>query len=450
MGPHGRPQRAAPAEAGDHRGVELTLLGTAAPSGLPRIDCPCAVCALSVGDLTRAPTAVLVDGAVLLDLTPAPAFAIARAGHPPQNVCEVLLASPGDGPEPGELAGLPTPVRLPAGEELVTPSGHRVRAVPLDVPGTGYAITGPDDRRLLLLPAHSGPRPDPEPGPDSAAPPDATTDWGGRSGWEATTAQPPGHPADPYDVVLLDVLGRPDALAELRARGEVTSGTEVLAVHLDHHVPPGEELRRRLAAWGTRAEPDGAVLRVGTYPKIRTPRRTLVLGGARSGKSVEAERRLAGTPEVLYVATGGARDGDPEWAERIRTHRARRPTSWRTVETCDLAPLLTTESSTALLVDCLALWLTDALDRADAWDEETWRTTGRQALARRTAELVAAVRAARRPVVMVSNEVGAGVVPSTVAGRRFQDELGRLNAAVAAECEEVWAVVAGVARPLRC
>lgn len=431
--------------------MELTLLGTASPAGLPRVDCPCAVCAQSVGSWSRAPTAVLVDGAVLLDLTPAPAFAIARAGHTPQNVSEVLLSRPGDGPQPGVLAGLPTPARLPPGDELVTPGGHRVRAVPLDVPGTGYALTGPDDHRLLLLPAGSGPRLDPgaRPGRDSAAPPDASTEWGGTSTWEVTTAQPPGHPVAPYDVVLLDVLARPDALAELRARGEVTEDTEVLAVHLDHQVPPGEELRRRLAALGARAEPDGAVLRVGAHPPVSTPRRTLILGGARSGKSVEAERRLGAAPEVLYVATGGNREDDREWAERIRAHRARRPASWRTTETCDLVPLLTTDSSTALLVDCLALWLTDAMDRARAWDEETWRANGRDALARRIAELVAAVRAARRPVVLVSNEAGAGVVPATVAGRRFRDELGRLNAAVAAECEQVLIVVAGVARPLR-
>lgn len=178
------------------------------------------------------------------------------------------------------------------------------------------------------------------------------------------------------------------------------------------------------------------------------PRRTLVLGGARSGKSVEAERRLESFPEVVYVATGGTRDGDAEWAQRVGLHRERRPGSWRTVETCELVPLLAADGP-PLLIDCLALWLTDAMDRAGAWDDEVWTESGRRRLAERTAELVAAVRATRRPVVLVSNEVGSGVVPATSSGRRFRDELGRLNAAVAGECEHVLLVVAGLVTVLK-
>ncbi|KOG87895.1 adenosylcobinamide kinase, partial [Streptomyces varsoviensis] len=91
-------------------------------------------------------------------------------------------------------------------------------------------------------------------------------------------------------MVLLDVVGRPDALARLRAAGAVAATTDVIAVHLDHEVPPGGELRRRLAAAGARAVPDGTTLLVGEYHAVPDlPRRTLVLGGARSGKSVEAE-----------------------------------------------------------------------------------------------------------------------------------------------------------------
>jgi adenosylcobinamide kinase/adenosylcobinamide-phosphate guanylyltransferase len=123
-------------------------------------------------------------------------------------------------------------------------------------------------------------------------------------------------------------------------------------------------------------------------------------------------------------------------------HRERRPGSWRTVETCDLVPLLG-KGGAPLLVDCLALWLTDAMDRAGAWDDAVWAATGQKELRERTAELVAAVRATRRTVVLVSNEVGGGVVPATAAGRRFRDELGRLNNAVAGECEHVLLVVAG-------
>ncbi|HET6859532.1 MAG TPA: bifunctional adenosylcobinamide kinase/adenosylcobinamide-phosphate guanylyltransferase, partial [Streptomyces sp.] len=220
-------------------------------------------------------------------------------------------------------------------------------------------------------------------------------------------------------------------------------------VHLDHDAPTGPELVRRLAAVGARAVPDGTTLTVGDYHAVPdVPRRTLVLGGARSGKSVEAERRLEAFPEVLYVATGGAREGDSEWAARVGLHRERRPGTWRTEETCELAPLLAGDGP-PLLIDCLALWLTDAMDRVGAWDDAKWAADGQRALGERTAELVAAVRSTRRTVVAVSNEVGSGIVPATASGRRFRDELGRLNTTIAAECEHVLLVVAGQAVPLR-
>jgi adenosylcobinamide kinase / adenosylcobinamide-phosphate guanylyltransferase len=172
------------------------------------------------------------------------------------------------------------------------------------------------------------------------------------------------------------------------------------------------------------------------------PLRTLVLGGARSGKSVTAERMLSHRQDVLYVATGGLRDGDAEWAQRVALHRERRPASWRTAETCDLEPLLA-ERGAPLLVDCLSLWLTAAMDDCGAWDDASWAGGGEERLRARTAGLVAAWRSSQRRVVAVSNEVGSGVVPATASGRRFRDELGRLNAAVAAVSDEVLLVVAG-------
>ncbi|CAL9419916.1 hypothetical protein SUDANB120_01829 [Streptomyces sp. enrichment culture] len=400
--------------------MELTLLGTGTPEGLPRPGCPCAACAVSVGPLARAATSLLVDGALLLDLTPGAVLAGARAGHSLAGVRQVLLTHPHDGP-PVELPpGLPTAGRVPDGRELAVISGHRVRAVPMDAPGTGYEVVGPDGSRLLYLPPGGAP-----------------------AGTNGAMAE------RPYDMVLADVLGRPEALARLRASGAAGPTTDVIAVHLDHDVPPGRELQRRCAAAGARAVPDGATVTVGEYHAVPDlPRRTLVLGGARSGKSVEAERRLEGFPEVLYAATSGSRDGDAEWAARVGLHRERRPASWRTVETCDLVPMLA-EGGPPLLVDCLALWLTDAMDRAGAWDDAVWEAGGRERLRERTAELVAAVRATRRTVVAVSNEVGSGVVPATASGRRFRDELGRLNAAVAAECEHVLLVVAGQALVLK-
>ncbi|MBC9712324.1 bifunctional adenosylcobinamide kinase/adenosylcobinamide-phosphate guanylyltransferase [Streptomyces sp. TRM66268-LWL] len=398
--------------------MELTLLGTGAPAGLPRPDCPCAACASALGPYARSATAVLVDGVLLLDLTPGAAFAAARAGHSLAGVQQVLLSHPHDGPAVEHPAGLPRAGRVPDGRELALLDGHRVRAVALDHPGTGYEVTAPDGGSLLYLPPGAAP---------------------------AGEVERP----EPYDMVVADVVGRPDALAKLRAGGAVAGTTDVLAVHLDHDAPPGPELHRRLAAAGARAVPDGTTLVVGEYHAVPDlPRRTLVLGGARSGKSVEAERRLESFPEVVYVATGGVRDGDSDWADRIRLHRERRPGSWRTTETCDLVPLLDADGP-PLLIDCLSLWLTDAMDKVEAWDDAKWAAGGDRALREQVAQLVGAVRESRRTVVAVSNEVGSGVVPATASGRRFRDELGRLNAAFASECEHVLLVVAGQALVLR-
>ncbi|MGV9645475.1 MULTISPECIES: bifunctional adenosylcobinamide kinase/adenosylcobinamide-phosphate guanylyltransferase [unclassified Streptomyces] len=402
--------------------MELTLLGTGAPAGLPRPDCPCAACASALGEEARAATSLLVDGTLMLDLTPGAAFAAARAGRSLGSVRQVLLTHPHNGPAVEVPAGLPQPGRVPDGRELALLTGHRVRAVAMDAPGTGYEVTGPDGQRLLYLPPGCAP-----------------------AGLEEGAV-------GPYDMVVADVVGRPDALAKLRAVGAAGPATDVVAVHLDHDVPPGPELRRRLAAAGARAVPDGTTLVVGAYEQgaevPRVPRRTLVLGGARSGKSVEAERRLESFPDVLYVATGGTRGGDTEWAQRVAAHRERRPGSWRTTETCDLVPLLAEEGA-PLLVDCLSLWLTDAMDAVGAWDDAVWADGGERALRERVRLLVEAVRGARRTVVAVSNEVGSGIVPATASGRRYRDELGRLNAAVAGECEQVLLVVAGQVVVLR-
>ncbi|MFD9716879.1 bifunctional adenosylcobinamide kinase/adenosylcobinamide-phosphate guanylyltransferase [Streptomyces sp. NPDC059076] len=398
--------------------MEVTLLGTGSPAGLPQPDCPCAACAAARGPRARAATALLIDGALLLDLTPGAALAAARAGHSLVGVRQVLLTHPHDGPAVELPAGLPSAGRVPDGRVLTLISGHRVRAVAMDHPGTGYEVSSPEGDRLLYLPPGGAP---------------------------AGVAE--GRAA--YEMVVADVVGRPDAIARLRAVGAIGATTDVIAVHIGHEVPGGPELDRRLAAAGARTVPDGTTLVVGEYHAVPdVPRRTLVTGGARSGKSLEAERRLETFPGVLYVATGGTRQGDEEWAARVDLHRDRRPGSWRTAETCDLVPLLT-EDGPPLLIDCLSLWLTDAMDQVGAWDDVQWRESGETALRKRVAELVTAVRETPRTLVAVTNETGSGVVPATASGRRFRDELGRLNAAFAAECEQVLLVVAGQPLVLR-
>lgn len=395
--------------------MELTLLGTGSPDGLPVSGCPCAACAVAVGESARAATSVLVDGVVLLDLTPGVALTAARAGQTLGGLRLVLLSHPHDGPPVEIPAGLPGPVRVPDGQRLPLITGHRVRAVATDAPGTGYVIESPEGLSALYLP------------PGCAA---------------SGLSRPAG--AAPYDLVLLDAVRRPDALAGLRAAGAVAGTTDVVAVHLGHEAPPEPELSRRLAALGARAVPDGTTLVAGDYQNVPdVPRRTLVLGGARSGRSAEAARRLAAFPDVLHVTTGG---DDPD---RLAAHREGRPESWRTRATRDLLPLLAADGEPPLLIDGLAPWLTDLMDAAGAWDEDTWREGADATVRAGVDTLAAAWRATRRTVVAVSDEVGSGVPPTTASGRRFRDELGRLNAALAGQSEHVLLVVAGLALPLR-
>jgi adenosylcobinamide kinase/adenosylcobinamide-phosphate guanylyltransferase len=175
----------------------------------------------------------------------------------------------------------------------------------------------------------------------------------------------------------------------------------------------------------------------------------LLLGGARSGKSSEAERRLTLLGEdAVYVATGGRREGDEDWAERVRRHRERRPASWETVETTDVAAVLRT-ATRPVLVDCLTLWLTAMMDDAGAWDDAVWHERGQRELARRFDELEDAWRNVRVPVLAVSNEVGLGIVPESAGVRRFRDEQGRLNQRMAAASEGVVLMVAGIAVTVR-
>jgi adenosylcobinamide kinase/adenosylcobinamide-phosphate guanylyltransferase len=149
---------------------------------------------------------------------------------------------------------------------------------------------------------------------------------------------------------------------------------------------------------------------------------------------------------VTYVATAYPAGHDPEWTERVAAHQARRPSSWTTVETTDLVPLLGTPGG-PLLVDCLTLWLTRVIDAHDGWLDEEWTGPAAAAVAADVDALVAAVAGAARDVVLVTNEVGQGVVPATASGRRFRDEMGVLNVRAAEACDDVlWCVAGRVVR----
>jgi adenosylcobinamide kinase/adenosylcobinamide-phosphate guanylyltransferase len=160
---------------------------------------------------------------------------------------------------------------------------------------------------------------------------------------------------------------------------------------------------------------------------------TLVLGGARSGKSRFAETLLADHPGPrLYLATAEA--GDGEMAERIRRHRERRGDAWLTVEEpLDLAGALGRHDrkDRAILVDCLTLWLSNLMAAG--------RDPGEA-----TAALVAALPKLAAGVVLVSNEVGQGIVPDNELARAFRDHAGWLNQAAAAAADRVFLVTAGL------
>jgi adenosylcobinamide kinase/adenosylcobinamide-phosphate guanylyltransferase len=168
-----------------------------------------------------------------------------------------------------------------------------------------------------------------------------------------------------------------------------------------------------------------------------TFRKVLVLGGARSGKSGFAERLAAECGEpVLYVAT--ATPTDEEMAERIARHRAQRPSTWRTLEApADVARRLGREAggATTILIEDLTLLLSNLV-----------ASDGSRAEARALDE-VGCLVALGAHVILVSNEVGMGIVPEHPLGRHFRDALGRLNQAAAAACGEVYLLVAGL--PLR-
>jgi adenosylcobinamide kinase/adenosylcobinamide-phosphate guanylyltransferase len=165
---------------------------------------------------------------------------------------------------------------------------------------------------------------------------------------------------------------------------------------------------------------------------------TLVLGGARSGKSRYAQA-LIGERAAIYIATA-RRTRDREMSSRIDRHRADRPASWITIEEPELVPRVVREAEPAdapVLVECVTLWLSNLLER----ESHTPARRQQDILMAAVRELADACR--MREVIAVSNEVGGGIVPATRVGRRFRDLQGWANQILAAEAESVVLVVAG-------
>jgi adenosylcobinamide kinase/adenosylcobinamide-phosphate guanylyltransferase len=182
--------------------------------------------------------------------------------------------------------------------------------------------------------------------------------------------------------------------------------------------------------------------------------RTLVFGGARSGKSAQAERlAAAGGKSVIYIATAAV--GDDEMAARIALHRQQRSAHyahWETVEEqLALGGVIARVSrpGNVVLVDCLSVWLSNLLFSEHREYPEVGRIEAPACFAAERERFLQALSQAPGDVVLVSNEVGMGIVPQGAISRWFVDEAGRLNQAVAAICERVQFVAAGLPLTLK-
>ena len=174
--------------------------------------------------------------------------------------------------------------------------------------------------------------------------------------------------------------------------------------------------------------------------------RTLVLGGARSGKSAHAERIAAQNGgEVVYIATAQAHDA--EMTARIAHHRRSRPSAWTTVEEPLMlagAILRHAAPGRTIIVDCLTLWLSNLMFSDGRSYPDTGSIEPPAIVAEQRAALLEVMRNPACDVIFVSNEVGLGIMPMGAVTRRFVDEQGRLNQALAAQCERVMFVAAGL------
>lgn len=170
----------------------------------------------------------------------------------------------------------------------------------------------------------------------------------------------------------------------------------------------------------------------------------LILGGARSGKSAYAEQIAINRKQVVtYIAT--AQVYDDEFAKRIKHHKARRPADWQIIETpFELAKTLTTHTNenTCVIVDCLTLWLAQCIcPDCESPDTVSWE--------KECTDFLNVLPTLKGSVLLVSNEVGMGIVPLGAINRQFQDEQGRLNQAVAQLADEVSFIAAGLPLKLK-
>lgn len=457
--------------------MQIMLLGTGSADGWPNPFCECSSCTTErVAGRIRRPSSALIDDVILIDCGPTAPHAAGAAGRSLRAVQHVLIThGHPDHLDPAfllarqwtdttsSLAVWGPPGAIDLCRDWIAPGAPVV----LNVLAPGARVTLATDRGdydLLALPAaHSS-------GDGDALAEEAllyqlTAANGHRLLYATDTGPLPAGTVQlmdrPVDVLILDQtfgdhhdhgtghldLGTFVDMHEMLAdAGVTTSATQVLATHLSHHNPPTPQLRARLRVHGVIVPGDLDVIESRAASE-RNPLRLLILGGARSGKSTHAENaaKLFGQP-ITYVATAARGVDDAEWDSRIAVHRARRPADWTTVETLDIAGVLAAAPvGDVVLVDCITLWLTGVLDGLDAWDriDAGGDDAVREDVMHRVDELVEALRSTAADVILVSNEVGWGVVPATASGRAFRDLMGIVNSVLATACTQTTLVVAG-------
>lgn len=456
--------------------MRITFLGTGSADGWPNPFCECSSCGTErEAGRVRRPSSALIDDVILIDCGPTTTHAASSAGLSLRSVQHVLIThGHPDHLDPAFLLSrqwtdVTTPLAVwgPRGaidlcRDWIGPDA----VVQLNVlaPGDHAGLPGPDgDFSVLALPAaHASGNGDVL--AEEALLYDVTAPDGQRLLYATDTGPLPdttlGMIDRPVDVVVLDetfgdhyghetghldLATFPQVLVSLRRAAVTTSSTQIVATHLSHHNPPTPLLRARMRSEGVQVPDDLDV--IDSRGETRMSLRLLVLGGARSGKSTHAERVASESRQrVTYVATAARREDDAEWDERIAEHRARRPAEWVTVETLDVARVLDAAiASDLVLVDCITLWLTGVLDSVNAWDrlERGEADAVRSDALLHIEALIESLQQTSADVILVSNEVGWGVVPATPSGRAFRDLMGIANAALARASGETVLIVAG-------
>ena len=373
--------------------MQITLLGTGDAAGWPHPFCSCASCAAAYAEgEIRSQTAALIDDVLLIDCGQDVPRSAVRLGARLDHVRYLLVTHDHYDHAGGaallthrwaggaRLTVIGPPSALAALSQWLPPADPNVEFRPV-TPGDELALGSYTVHALAA--DHDS---------DGAVIYDVATSTH-RILYATDTGPGFNTPAGArYDLLLLEnswgdrpvpgATGHHElasfaaTLARLRGEKAIDGNSRVVAIHLGHGNPAPSLLRARLASMRAELLPDGAVILLG-HPSVNArqgetlPRRTLVLGGARSGKSLAAERLLAAEPAVFYIATATPDPADAEWRDRIAAHQNRRPSHWKTVETTALADLLTSSRADdpPLLIDCLTVWLATIMENAGLWSD---------------------------------------------------------------------------------